>query len=138
MHVQFERLHLQDILSHKSFAQCFIRKKNRKHFHFYTAFDYINLKREQNAFLCYKKVLVDDKKTIFHKYDYKSKISFGKCRSSWQNKLKSSFAGRQTFRMYVCNDRVVMWMCNVSHTYHVRIVLTDHRLLCPLLWSYAA
>ena len=27
MHVQLERLHLQDILSHKSFAQCFIKKK---------------------------------------------------------------------------------------------------------------
>ena len=39
-------------------------------------------KREQKAFLCYKKVLVDDKKIIFHKNVYKSKISAGKCRSS--------------------------------------------------------
>ena len=40
MHLQLERLHLQNILSHKSFAQCFIKKKNRKHFHSYTACDY--------------------------------------------------------------------------------------------------
>ena len=40
MHMQLERLHLQDILSHKSFAQCFTKKKNRKHFHSYTACDY--------------------------------------------------------------------------------------------------
>ena len=62
-----------------------------------------------------QKVLVDDKKTIFHKNVYKSKISPGKCRSSRQNKLKSSFSGRQTFRRRVFNDQGVMWICNVSN-----------------------
>ena len=32
MHVELEKLHLQQFLSHKSFAECFTEKKNRQHF----------------------------------------------------------------------------------------------------------
>ena len=34
------RLHLQQSLYHKSFAECFTEKKNRQHFHHHTAYDY--------------------------------------------------------------------------------------------------
>ena len=78
---------------------------------------HVTTAKRAKRILSYKKVLVDDKKTTFHKNVCKSKISAGKCRSSCRNKLKSSFVGRKTFRMHVCNDRGVMWMCNVSHTY---------------------
>ena len=40
MHVVLERLHLQQFLSHKSFAECSTEKKNRQHFHHHMAYDY--------------------------------------------------------------------------------------------------
>ena len=55
MHVQLERLHLQEFLSHKSFAQCITLKKNRKHFHHYTTYDY--RKEVQKAFYATKGVV---------------------------------------------------------------------------------
>ena len=40
MHVALGRLHLQQFLSHNSFAGCFTRNKNRQHFHQHTAYYY--------------------------------------------------------------------------------------------------
>ena len=40
MHMELERLHLQQCLSQKSFAECVPQKKNRQHFHHHTAYDY--------------------------------------------------------------------------------------------------
>ena len=43
---------------------------------------HVTTEKRTKRILCYKNMLVDDKKTIFHKNVYKSKISAGKCRSS--------------------------------------------------------
>ena len=40
MHVELARLHLQQFVSHNSFAECFTKKKNRQHFHHPTAYFY--------------------------------------------------------------------------------------------------
>ena len=40
MHVKLARLHLQQFLSHNSFAECFTEKKNRQHFHHPMAYYY--------------------------------------------------------------------------------------------------
>ena len=38
MHVELAKLHLQQFLSHNSFAECFTEKKNGQHFHNLSAF----------------------------------------------------------------------------------------------------
>ena len=40
MHVELARLHLQQFLSHNSFAECLNEKKNRQHFHHPSAYYY--------------------------------------------------------------------------------------------------
>ena len=57
--------------------------------------------------------------------------------------VKSSVAGRQIFRMHVFNDRGVMWMCTVSHTYCfngpsalVLSAVVIHRIMVKMLFVF--
>ena len=45
MHVELARLHLQQVLSHISCAECFTERKNRQHFHHPTVYYYSRERR---------------------------------------------------------------------------------------------
>ena len=65
MHVQLETLHLQDFLSHKSFAQCSLKRKIRTHFHHYTTCD--NRKESKRHFYATKRCWLTTRKPFFTK-----------------------------------------------------------------------
>ena len=54
---------------------------------------HVTTEKRAKGILCHKTVLIDDKKTIFHKNFHKSKISAGKCRRRKDNRLILLYKG---------------------------------------------
>ena len=79
MHVQLERLHLQDFYHINQLLNASLKRKTE---HIFIIMRHVTTEKRAKGILCYKTLLIGDKKTIFHKNVHKSNISDGKCHSS--------------------------------------------------------
>ena len=103
MHVELQRLPVQQFLSHKSFAGSVIKKRNKQHFHHHTAFVYRRENKGCWYITCIRQV------SHFPESVYKSRSPTDKCRSLRPVKLNLSSLGRQVFRTPAFNDRGSMF-----------------------------
>ena len=106
MHVQLERLHLQDILSHKSFAQYFIKKKNRKDFHSYTVCDY--RKESKTHFYATKRCWLTTRKPFFTKMFTNLRFLLANV-AVHDEQTEIIISGRQT-----CMYSMIEWLCGCA------------------------